>query len=275
MEINNKTKICCIIGNPVAHSLSPTMHNAAYEARGLNFAYFAFQVTNVKDAIEGMKALGIQGISITVPYKVTAMQYVDKIDPISKKIASINTIFNKNGQLIGSNTDWEAAIRSIEEKVKLSNKKVILIGAGGAARAIVFGLKRKGATVLILNRNMDHAKALADELDCTYNDLSALSEIQNSDILIHATPTGMYPQGEESLVPKELLRKSLIVFDIVYNPKETKLLADAKAKGCIIVYGYKMLLYQAIAQFELFTGKKAPAEVMEKALLQALDPHYA
>ncbi len=270
MSIDAKTKLCCIIGNPIDHSLSPVMHNAGYKALSLNFVYVAFQVSNVDNAIAGIRALDIKGASVTVPHKLAVMPFLDKLDALAKDIGAVNTIVNSNGKLIGSNTDCEGAIRALEEKTKIEEKRVIVVGAGGAARAIAFGLKMKKAKIKIINRTKDHAQTLAKEVGAEYGDLTDLSEIKNSDILIHAATTGMHPNSNDSLVPKEYLHKNLVVFDIVYNPKETKLIKDAEKVGCQIIYGYKMLLYQAVAQFELFTGVKAPVEVMEKALLRGL-----
>lgn len=270
MNIDTKTKICCIIGNPVVHSLSPAMHNAAYKTLELNFCYQAFRVDDIKNAISGIRALGIRGASVTVPHKINVMQYLDEIDETAKSIGAVNTIVNNNGKLIGYNTDSFGAMQALEEKISLKNKKVVLIGAGGAAHAIGFGLKTKGANILILNRDIEKAKALANKVGADFGNLLRLSEIKNSNILIHATPTGMSPDIDKSLIPNEYLNKNLSVFDIVYNPKETKLLQDAKLMGCTIIYGYKMLLYQAVSQFQLFTGKKAPVNIMEKVLVSSL-----
>ncbi|QQG40671.1 MAG: shikimate dehydrogenase [Candidatus Levyibacteriota bacterium] len=257
MEINSQTQLCCIIGNPVEHSLSPTIHNAAYDNLGLNFVYLSFRVTDVKNAIAGIRALGIKGISITIPHKITVMPLLDEIDKSAKEIGAVNTIINNNGKLKGFNTDYKGAIRALEEKTTLTGKHVVLLGKGGAGKAIAFGLKEKNASVFIVNRAIEKTKVLA--------------EIKKADILINATPIGMHPKTEESLIPKKYLHKNLIVFDIVYNPKETKLLKYAKEAGCAIVYGYKMLLYQAVSQFELFTNHKAPVAIMEEALLLCLN----
>ncbi len=252
----NGTKLCCIIGDPVEHSLSPAMHNAAYKALGLNFAYLAFRVTDVKNAIAGIRALGIKGVSVTAPHKISVMQYLDTIDETAKKIGAVNTIVNTNGKLTGYNTDSQGAIMALKEKTTLPGKRVVILGAGGAARAITFGLDKKDTSVFTVNRTTQKEKVLA--------------EIKNSDILINATPIGMHPRAEESLIPKEYLHKNLTVFDVVYNPKETKLLKDARSAGCTTIYGYKMLLYQAVSQFQLFTGEIAPVSIMEKELLKNL-----
>ncbi len=267
MNINTKTQLCCIIGDPIEHSLSPVMHNAAYQNLGLNFAYLAFRVTDVKAAIDGIRSLGIRGVSVTIPHKISVMQYLDEIDATVKAIGAVNTIVNTNGKLKGYNTDYSGAITALEEKTKLAGKRVVILGSGGAARAIAFGLKEKHAHITILNRTREKAQVLAQEISGNYGDLSQLEQIQNADILIHATTSGLGSDKKKALVPKKYLRKNIVVFDIVYNPKETQLLQDAKEAGCTIVYGYKMLLYQAALQFELFTQTKPPVSIMKKILL--------
>lgn len=271
MKINAKTTICAIIGNPVEHSLSPLMHNAGYEHLGLNFSYCAFRVENAKEAIIGIRALGIKGVSVTIPHKVAVMPYLDSIEDTAQKIGAINTIVNENGKLTGYNTDYIGAIGALEEKTTLKGKKVIVVGAGGASRAVVFGLMQKKANVLILNRTEDKAKELAQQSGASYGSLERMKEITTSDILVHATSVGMHPNEKDSAIPKQFLHKNLVVFDIVYNPKETQLIRDAKEKGATIVYGYKMLLYQAVGQFELFTKQKAPVAIMEDALVKELE----
>ena len=271
MLINGETIVCCVIGNPVEHSVSPVMHNAAYAALGLNFIYVPFRVKHIEDAIKGIRAFGITGVSVTTPHKIAIMQYMDEIDDVAKNIGAINTIYNDNGKLIGSNTDYIGAIHALEEKTSLSNKKVAIIGAGGAARAIVFGLKQKNCDITIFNRTKNAAETLAKDSGSTYMRLDQLNALNKYDILINATSVGMSPKTDEIAVPKEYLSKDMTVFDIVYNPKETMLIKQAQATNCTVVYGYKMLLYQAIDQFELFTGKRAPIDVMEEALISELE----
>lgn len=271
-QINGKTQLACIIGDPVYHSLSPIMHNSAYQSLGLNWVYVAFRVKkeNLQSAVMGIKSLGIRGVSVTIPHKVAVLSLLDSLDAVAEKIGAINTIVNQNGKLYGYNTDWEGAMLALKEKTRIQGKKVVLIGAGGAGRAIAFGLKKEGAEVTILNRTVEKAKNLAKEIDAKFGGLEDLEVIKESDIVVNATSVGMHPKHHECIVPKELLHSNLTVFDIVYTPKETELLKRAKEKGAKIVYGYKMLLYQAVRQFELFVGRSAPTAVMEEALLRAL-----
>jgi shikimate dehydrogenase len=270
--IDAETKICCLIGDPVAHSLSPLIHNAGYKALGINYAYVSFRVSDIKQAVEGIRGLGIRGASVTTPHKTKAIKYLDKLDPLAERIGAVNTIVNNDGILTGYNTDGDGATKALEEVTKLKRKKAVLIGAGGAAMAIAFGLKARGVKLVVLNRTEDKARELAEKAGAEgYGNLKKLAEIAPAEILINATPVGMPPETDRSIVPRELLHNKLTVFDIVYNPRETRLLAEAKDKGCTIVYGYKMLLYQAAGQFKLFTGLEAPLEAMESALAQALE----
>jgi shikimate dehydrogenase len=264
------TRICCLVGDPVAHSLSPLIHNAGYEALGLDFIYVPFQTKDIKQAIDTIKALGIHGVSVTIPYKTTVVSYLDSIDEAARGIGAVNTIVNNNGTLTGFNTDGIAAVKALEETIFLEGKKAVLVGAGGAAAAIAVGLKKKGVELVILNRTVEKARNLARLVNAEASDgLEQLAMVSSVHILINATSVGMWPKINESIIPKELLHDRLTVFDIVYNPKETRLLREAREKGGTIIYGYKMFLYQAAIQFELFTGCQAPLAVMERALLKA------
>jgi shikimate dehydrogenase len=270
--IDASTRVCCLIGDPVGHSLSPLIHNTGYKALGLNYSYVPFKVKDIEQAVEGIRGLGIRGASVTIPHKTSVIRYLDKLDPTAGKIGAVNTIVNNDGVLTGYNTDGEGALKALEEATTLKGKKAVLIGAGGAALAIAFGLRARGVRLVILNRTEAKAAKLAEKVSAEgYGSLNKLTEIAPAEILINTTPVGMWPEIDRAIVPGELLHNKLTVFDIVYNPRETKLLAQGRGKGCTIVYGYKMLLYQAAGQFELFTGLKAPLEAMESALAQALE----
>jgi len=270
--IDANTKICCLIGDPVEHSLSPLIHNVGYQEVGINYLYVSFQVRDIKRAIEGIRGLGIRGASITIPHKTAAIKYLDQVDPLAEEIGAVSTIVNNNGVLTGYNTDCDGALQALEEVTTFSGKKAVLVGSGGAASAIAVGLKQNGAKLVILNRTEDKARKLAKRVNAEDSgSLERLGEISSADILINATSVGMWPKTKESIIPKDLLHNRLTVFDAVYNPKETRLLIEAREGGCAIVYGYKMLLYQAVKQFELFTGRQAPLAAMESALTQALE----
>ena len=254
------------------HSLSPLIHNTGYHALGLNFVYVAFRVKNIKLAIEGIRGLGIRGASVTIPHKVSAMKYVDDIDEAAGEIGAINTIVNNDGVLKGYNTDYGAAMKALEEKTAIKGKKAVLVGAGGVGLTIAVGLKRKGAELVVLDIIEDLARNLAERIGANgFGGSDNLSAIASAEILINATPVGMWPRTDEAIVPQELLHPKLTVFDVVYNPKETRLIREAKAAGCKVIYGYRMFLYQAAEQFELFTRHQAPLLDMEQALIKALE----
>ncbi|MGD9394291.1 MAG: shikimate dehydrogenase [Dehalococcoidia bacterium] len=264
-------RICCLIGDPVEHSLSPIIHNAAYKALGLNYAYIALRTSDIKRTIADIKRQNIRGVSVTTPHKVKVIPYLDRIDDAAKAIGAVNTIVNDNGRLTGYNTDGEAALKVLEELTSVGGKKVVLVGSGGAALAIANTLKEKKVNLIILNRTEAKARELAEKVGAEdYGGLDKIALVSKADILINATTVGMSPNTEETIVPQEFLHPQLTVFDIVYNPKKTRLLREARAKGGNVVYGYKMLLYQAAQQFQLFTGQPAPIKVMESVLTQAL-----
>ncbi len=265
-------KVCCLIGDPIEHSLSPLIHNAGYQALGIDYVYLPFLVKDFKQAIAGIRGLGIRGASITMPYKTIAIEYVDEIDQLALATGAVNTMVNNDGVLTGYNTDYHGAVKALEEATPLEGKRAVLVGGGGAATAIALGLKRGGAKLVILNRTEEKAKRLGEMLDAEdFGGMDRLNEIASADILINATSVGMWPKTNESIIPKDILHNRLTVFDIVYNPRETKLLAEAREKGCAVIYGYKMLLYQAAMQFELFTGQQPPLSIIESALTKALE----
>lgn len=277
MNINSKTKICCIIGNPVGHSLSPQIHNAGYKALKLDFIFVAFRVIDLKKAIEGLKALDVRGIVVTVPHKIEVMKYIDKLDNAAKQIGSVNTIVNDNGVFKGTNTDWIGGIDALKRSLAskgdaFRGKNVAVLGAGGAAMAIAYGLKKEGASVYVFNRTLEHAKTLVQtfQLEKAYN-LTESGRIASCDIIINTTSLGMEPNIDSYPIEEGILRSSHIVYDIVYTPKETKLLRMARQIGATVVYGDKMVFYGALPQFELFTGQKAPASIMERALQKAME----
>lgn len=268
----NLVNLNIVIGDPVEHSLSPVMHNVGYKALGIDNAnlFIAIKVKKEKLSrfIEAIKVLGIKGISVTVPHKEAIIKYLDDLDSDAKKIGAVNTILNKDGKLIGSNTDWIGAIKALEKKTNLNGKTVAVIGAGGAARAIVFGLIKKGARVKIFNRTLEAAKKIADEFSVEYGEMGQSGEIRDYEIIINATSVGM--NEEKNPLSKDLINKNQIIFDIVYSSRETMLIRNAKEKGAKIVYGYEMLLYQGVEQFKVYTGLEAPVKEMEEALIANL-----
>lgn len=282
MEISGKTKICGVIGDPVEHTLSPVVHNAAFSKLKLDFIYVAFRVEKeeLENAISGMRGLGIHGLNVTMPHKNAVINYLDKIDSTAKFIGAVNTIVNDDGKLVGFNTDGVGAVKALQENgLHLTGKKMLLLGAGGAAKAIAFNAAQEIEELRILNRTTEKAKRLAEALRRKFNkrikggSLSAnliKDELKDSDILINATFVGMHPNIGKSLVDPEWLRPDLCVLDIVYNPIETRLAKDAKAAGAKVINGVEMLIYQGAASFEIWTGYSAPIHVMKQAALDKL-----
>ncbi len=254
--IDAHTDLYCVIGNPVRHSLSPILHNGVFRRMGYPAVYVAFEVNeDLEGAMAGMRALGIRGASVTIPYKTRVIPYLQGLEGMAQKIQAVNTICRKDGKLIGYNTDWLGAVDSLRQKIPLKGKKAFLVGAGGSARAIAFGLKEEGVEVAIFNRSPKKAADLAAELGVESAPLSSLSRARG-DILINATPVGMAPRPDESPVPREALQEGMIVMDIVYHPLETRLLRDAEERRCRTIHGLEMLARQGAAQVEIWTGKK-------------------
>lgn len=274
MNISGKTKICLSIGDPIIHSLSPIMHNAGYKALGIDdqYAYISALVKDddIKYSVLGMRAFHFRGMSCTTPHKQSVMEFLDTIDPIAQKIGAVNTVVNDEGKLTGYNTDWIGVITALQKITEIKGKKVAIIGAGGAARAMVYGLVANGAEVTIYNRTLEKAEQIAHDFSCKAELLNKLNHIGKANIIINATTVGMTPNEANSPVPEEYLRNEHIILDAVYFPKETLLLRQAKEKGATIISGLEMLLYQGAAQFELYTGHRAPVDVMREALMQSI-----
>lgn len=276
MNISGKTKLCVIIGDPVEHSLSPAMHNAGYEVLGIadKFVFVAAQVKSeqLKDVIGGVRAMGIRGLTCTIPHKVEVMHHLDVIDPVAKKIGAVNTVVNDDGILTGHNTDWLGVVTPLEQITSLPGKTVALIGAGGAARAMAYGVTERGAKLIIYNRSREKAEELASSIGegIEINSIQDMNResLQHVDIILNATSIGMSDQIHETPVPKEFIQSHHVVFDAVYVPSETRLLREALEQGAKVIRGREMLLYQGVAQFELYTNEKAPVEIMRQILMK-------
>lgn len=270
MKITAKTNICMIIGDPVEHSLSPQMHNAGYDALGIDseFVYTAARVSseNLQKAIEGIRAMNIHGVTCTIPHKIAVMEYLDSIDEHAQKIGAVNTILNDHGKLRGYNTDYIGVIKPLENITEIKNKHVAILGAGGFSHAAIYAMLLKEAHVTVFNRTLEKAKELAERFGCQYASLNDIQKIENMDIIINGTSVGM--ETNQSPLDKNVIHKEHIVFDAVYAPYETQLLKDAQEKGTKTIHGTEILLHQGFAQFELFTGHKAPEEVMRKVVME-------
>ncbi|MDQ1335313.1 MAG: Shikimate dehydrogenase [Thermodesulfobacteriota bacterium] len=269
MKVDQHTALYGVIGNPVRHSLSPTLHNAAFSATGLNAVYLAFEPADIESCVRGIQTLGIKGTSVTIPFKTSVIPYLSDMDPFARRIGAVNTIVNRGGRLTGYNTDALGALKALEEEIEVPGKTCILVGAGGAARAIGFILKQKGIAVTVVSRSRHTGGGLARSLGCKFIPLEDIGSSEG-DILIQTTPVGMWPHMDQCLVPERVLRVGMVVMDIVYRPSETRLLRIARARGCTTISGVQMLIHQAAEQFRLWTGIDPPLSHMNKAIKVAL-----
>ena len=282
-SIDTSTQFCAVIGNPVGHSLSPAIHNAAFAATGLNFVYGAFRVEDVGACLAGMRAMnGFRGLSVTIPHKVAAMAHVDELDPMARRVGCINTVTNTNGCLRGTVTDGTGTLRAFREAgVDLKGRKILFLGAGGAVRAVAFAMAMEPGVggMTILARDPSKASELANDVHgaggCAVVSGDIASQIEGQmadhDIIIQGTPVGMYPRHEGTMpIPPGMLRPAHIVFDMVYRPLKTAFIQEAEATGCTTILGSEMLVQQAAEQFETWTGIPAPVTVMRETLLGIL-----
>ena len=283
--ISGKTRLCGLIGDPVEHTMSPVMHNAAFREMGVDYLYVPFRVKEgeLARAIEGMRALNIRGLNVTIPHKVTVIQFLDELDPLAEKIGAVNTIVNDDGILRGYNTDGAGFLQALlERRIEPEGKNVVILGAGGASMAISFFLADRGAHLVILNRllELDWAKELASRISQIFtkevealelNRENLVGALGKADILVNATSVGMTPNIDETPVTSDLLKPELIVFDIVYNPIKTRLLREAEAAGAKTISGLDMLVWQGALAFEKWTGVKAPVELMREEAIKVLN----
>ncbi|MFH1097145.1 MAG: shikimate dehydrogenase [Candidatus Desantisbacteria bacterium] len=278
MPINGQTKVVGIIGDPVKHSLSPQMHNAAFKHLKLNLVYVPFHVKpeQLNEAIKGMMALGMVGLNVTVPHKIEVMKYLDEISPDAKAIGAVNTISIKNNKCIGDNTDGRGFIRALieDEGITIAGKNIVILGAGGSARAIGHSLIKDGVKRLIFcNRTAPRAEEMAKSFQSMGVSVAGMGiidsrdEIAQADMIINTTSAGM-KQGDPLLIDPSLIRKGQIVYDIIYSPPETPLLQTAKNSGARAINGLGMLIHQGALAFEIWTGCPAPVEVMREAILR-------
>jgi shikimate dehydrogenase len=284
LNINGQTKLIGLMGYPVEHSLSPAMHNRAFDALNLNWCYVPLPVhpERLGEAVAGLWALGFVGANVTVPHKETVMSYLDEVAPEAQAIRAVNTIVVREEKSIGYNTDWQGFLTALSEGgFDPLGKRAVVLGAGGAARAVVYALAQAGAQVTVLNRTPSRAHALVQDFSPLFPSLSlvsspltlqALEEGANeSHLLVNATPVGTWPEVDQSPWPEDLAFPAhLSVFDLVYNPRQTKLLRQAQAAGAQVIGGLGMLVHQGAAAFELWTGEKSPVETMYEAAGQIL-----
>jgi 3-dehydroquinate dehydratase / shikimate dehydrogenase len=269
-RVNAKTRVHGVIGDPIGHSLSPHMHNAGFDAAGINAVYLPFLVKDLRDFLGSVASLGIEGFSVTLPHKTRIMRYLDDCDPVAKEIGAVNTVaINRKGKLRGYNTDYLGIIRALESHMTLSKSRALIFGAGGAARSTAFALACKGAVVRICARRQSEARKLAELVKGQPVPRSALRR-EKFDLIVNATPVGMHPRADHTPLAADELNAS-VVFDLVYRPRRTKLLEIAEGRGIRTVSGVEMFLAQGLAQWEIWMGKKPPVQAMRRAVETALE----
>ncbi len=271
--IDQATQVYGVAGDPVAHSLSPVMMNAAFRRETVNAVYLALHAKTLKDLMSCVKDIPIRGLSVTMPYKQEMVAVLENSDPLTRQIGACNTVVRSaDGKLYGFNTDVAGIVVPLEQRMTLSGARVLVVGAGGVARAAAFGLKAKGAEVFITNRTPEKAQALARQAKVKYMKRADVAK-QEFDVIINATPVGMNGNKQSPLDEKELNTK--YVFDLVYNPAETKLVKMARAKNLQVIPGLEMFVQQGARQFEIWTGKPAPIAEMGYVVTKALERHAA
>jgi shikimate dehydrogenase len=260
-----KMKRFCVIGYPINHSKSPSLHEAGFQEMGIEAEFEAVQV-KAEDLEDWMKNEfpKYDGVAVTIPHKEKIRQFVDEETPAAKSIGAINTLYRENGKVIGTNTDCMGALKAIQsELLDLKEKNVLILGAGGASRAVIFALKTAEANVVILNRTLEKAAQLADEFEVNFIEELGVSEVDHLDLIVNATSVGL--KAWNTPLDAKFLSPHQVVFDMVYDPLETRLLAEADEVGCRTITGDKMLVFQAIEQFKLWHGIELESQVMENA----------
>jgi shikimate dehydrogenase len=271
--LNKKEKVTMVfglLGNPVGHSLSPLMHNAAYREIQLDAVYVSFCVNDLEGAIRGIRALDIKGVSVTIPFKTAVLPLLDEVDECARAIGAVNTIVNDCGRLTGFNTDWIGLVRSLEESTDLKGKTFAVIGAGGTARAAVFGIRERGGVPVVVNRSEERGRRLAFEFGCRFFRLDEIEKVE-ADCLINTTPAGMAPQEETMPVDGRNIARFRWVFDVIYRPWRTRFLEEAEKAGAETMNGARMLVYQGAEQIRLWTGQKPPVALMHRVVRKQLE----
>ena len=281
--VGPSTQLLGIIGNPVGHSMSPAIHNRAFRELGLDYVYLAFRVEDVEGAIRGVRALeNFCGLSVTIPHKIAVIPFLDEVQPVDAGIGSVNTVVKEGDRLKGIGTDGPGARKALTDAgVTLRGKRILLLGSGGAARAVGFDLAYNAAPegLHIMGVIPEELSGLAKDIrtksetpvtNALIDDRSLAAAMETADVIIHATPVGMHPKQSDTLVPKNLFRDGQAVMDVVYNPLKTQLLKDAEDRGLVTVSGVEMFVNQAALQFSAWTGLEAPVEVMRETVLTQL-----
>ena len=267
--IDADTRVFCVFGNPVRHSKSPLIHNAAFKDKGINAAYLAFEVQDAGAAVQAVRTLDIQGASVTIPFKESIMAHLDWIDPAARAIGAVNTLVNKDGLIKGYNTDCQAAVAPLTG-FGISGKTVCIVGAGGAARAVAHGIAAQGGDIIITNRTEQKGRDLAESVGARFIPAGQAAGIK-ADVLINTTSIGMIPKADEISFAPDALTSGMVVMDVVYTPLKTRLLEAAQQKGCTTIDGLSMFIAQAAAQFELWTGMMPDTDLMRKTVSDTIE----
>lgn len=270
MNINSRTKICMVIGDPVGHSAGPQLYNRIYKKLEIDdeYVYVAcnVKIEKLEDFAKGVRAMGIRGVSCTIPHKIEIIKYLDYIDPDAEAIGAVNTIVNENGLLKGFNTDHIGIANPLFKLTGLKGKSVGIIGAGGAARAAAYALAKNDAKFLIFNRTPEKAEKIAGDFGGKAESFENIGKIKNCDIIINSTPVGMKGYSNESILPAEYITKDQIIFDCVYTPYETELIKSSQSIGAKVIHGQDMLIHQGIEQFRLYTGRVVTEDIFREIL---------
>jgi shikimate dehydrogenase len=267
--LSGNTSVYGILGNPLGHSMSPRMHNAAFRFLGIDAIYLPFEVEDLPGALSGMKALGIKGASVTIPFKTDIFGLIDEIDSTAERIGAVNTLVFSDGRIRGTNTDWIGAARCLEAMLPIEGHRFVVIGTGGAARAVIYGIVNKGGEAVVAGRSEEKGDALAQEFDCTFVPIAEI-ESTRGDCLVNTTPVGMHPEEDKMPVSTHILGAYKAVADVIYNPLKTKLLREAEAAGCVVASGFEMFVFQGTEQFHIWTGQEPPTELMRSVVLEKL-----
>ncbi len=254
-----------LFGNPVAHSVSPLMMTYAFDQMGIRGHYRAVAVSRAQDIVGCIRSMGIEGASVTIPHKVAVMNFLDELSEDARAIGAVNTVIESDGKLRGDNTDWLGVERALAEVMTIAGRRYAVLGAGGAARAVIYCIKKNGGAPLLLNRTVPRGKEVARDMNCEFVPLADVRTV-DADCLINTTPVGMWPNVGQSPVAQSVLERFAWVMDTIYNPLETTLMKDAVKTGCTALSGLAMFVHQGGQQLRLWTGKEPPVEAMMRVV---------
>jgi shikimate dehydrogenase len=267
---SRRSILLALLGHPIGHSLSPLMHSVALKALNLAGRYEAWDVSDLGQAMGKLRREGFRGASVTIPFKREVMALLDDLDEQARAIGAVNTLIREGDRFLGTNTDWEGLVRALRRVTEIHGKRVVVLGAGGTARAALYGLLREGGNPVVVNRTEEQGRTLAAGFGCPFFPLTEMEKLEG-DLLINTTPVGMTPNVDASPVPAAVLRRFHLVADVIYNPLRTRLLREAEQAGCTVLSGVEMFVEQGAAQFRLWTGLEPPVDLMRQAVREQLE----